>query len=108
MINAIESKILTGPFKGEDILIPCIPMILTDMLFEFKRMQFPICLAFAMTINKSQDQILTTSGIDLNTDCFSHGQLYVACSGVGKPSDLFVYTKNGAARNIMYPQVLNE
>ena len=90
MTNTIEATILTGHFKGEDVLIPRIPMIPTDMPFEFKKLQIPICLAFAMTINKSQCQILTTCGIDLNTDCFSHGQIYVACSSVGKPSDLFV------------------
>ncbi|GBP58755.1 Putative fatty acyl-CoA reductase CG5065 [Eumeta japonica] len=43
---------------GEEVLIPRIPMIPTDMPFEFERLQFPICLAFAMTINKSQGQSL--------------------------------------------------
>jgi ATP-dependent DNA helicase PIF1 len=33
-----------------------IPMIPTDVLFEFKRLQFPVRLAFAMTINKAQGQ----------------------------------------------------
>ena len=37
----------------------------------------------AITINKAQGQSLEKCGIDLNTDCFSHGQLYVACSRVG-------------------------
>jgi ATP-dependent DNA helicase PIF1 len=46
MMNNIEAKILNGKFKGEDVLLPRIPMILTDMSFEFKR--------FAMTINKAQ------------------------------------------------------
>ena len=53
MSNAIEATTLTGPLKGEDVFIPRIPMIPTDMPFEFKRLQFPIPLAFAMTINKS-------------------------------------------------------
>ncbi|KAL4127532.1 hypothetical protein QTP88_011707 [Uroleucon formosanum] len=52
---------------------------------------FPVRLAFAMTINKSQEQSLSVCGINLENPCFSHGQLYVACSCVGKPSDLFVY-----------------
>ena len=54
MTNIIEAKILTGPFKSEDIHIPRIPMIPKDMPFQFKRLQFPIRLAFAITINKAQ------------------------------------------------------
>ncbi|XP_069175925.1 uncharacterized protein [Procambarus clarkii] len=72
--NVIETTILTGPLKGEDVLIPRIPMIPTDMPFQFKRLQFPIRLAFAKTINKAQGQSLELCGLDLYTDCFSHGQ----------------------------------
>jgi ATP-dependent DNA helicase PIF1 len=53
-------------------------MIPTDMPFEFKRIQFPICRAFAMTINKSQGQSLSVCGLNLENKCFSHGQLYYA------------------------------
>jgi ATP-dependent DNA helicase PIF1 len=53
MNNIIEAKILNGKFKREDVLLPRIP-IPTDMPFEFKRLQFPVRLAFAMTINKAQ------------------------------------------------------
>ncbi|XP_049826254.1 uncharacterized protein LOC126266393 [Aethina tumida] len=89
--NVIEATILKGKYKGEDVLIPSIPMIPTVVPFEFKRLQFPVRLAFAMTINKSQGQSLSVCGINLENPCFSHGQLYVACSRIGKPSDLFVY-----------------
>ncbi|KAJ8874130.1 hypothetical protein PR048_024972 [Dryococelus australis] len=89
--NVIEATILKGKYKGEDVLIPRVPMIPTDLPFEFKRLQFPVRLAFAMTINKSQGQSFSVCGINLENPCFTHGQLYVACSRVGKPSDLFVY-----------------
>ena len=46
----------------------------------------------AITINKARGQSLESWGIDLNTDYFSHGQLYVACSRVGKPDNLFICT----------------
>jgi ATP-dependent DNA helicase PIF1 len=49
----IEATILNVKFKGEYVLLPRIPMILTDMSFEFKRLQYPVQLAFAMTINKA-------------------------------------------------------
>jgi ATP-dependent DNA helicase PIF1 len=55
MNNIIEATILNGKFKGEDVLLPRIPMIPTDMSFEFNRLQFPVRLAFAMTINKAQE-----------------------------------------------------
>jgi hypothetical protein len=35
MNNIIEAKISNGKFKGEDVLFPRIPMIPTDMPFEF-------------------------------------------------------------------------
>ena len=106
MSNIIEATILNGKFKGEDVLLPRIPMIPTDMPFEFKRLQFPVRLAFAMTINKAQGQSLQVCGLDLENPCFSHGQLYVASSRVGKPSDLFVYAPGGKTKNIVYPQAL--
>lgn len=104
--NLIEATIITGKYKGEDVLLPRIPMIPTDMSFEFKRLQFPVRLAFAMTINKAQGQSLQVCGINLTNPCFSHGQLYVACSRVGKPSDLFVYASDGKTKNIVYPKAL--
>jgi ATP-dependent DNA helicase PIF1 len=54
MNNIIEATILNGKFKREDVLLPRIPMIPTDMPSEFKHLQFPVRLAFAMTINKAQ------------------------------------------------------
>lgn len=35
--NIIEATNITGNYKGNDILIPCIPMIPTDMPSSFKR-----------------------------------------------------------------------
>jgi ATP-dependent DNA helicase PIF1 len=52
--NIIEATILNVKFKGEDVLLPRIPMIPKNMLFEFKRLQFPVRFAFAMTIKKAQ------------------------------------------------------
>ena len=100
MKNVIEARILNGKFRGENILIPRIPIIPTDVPIQFKRIQFPIRLAFAMTVNKSQGQTMSVCGLDLRTPSFSHGQLYVACSRVGKPSSLFVLAKDGLTKNI--------
>eukprot|EP00965_Chrysotila_dentata_P221666 6192495-Pleurochrysis_carterae.AAC.1 len=45
-------------------------------------LQFPISVAFAMTINKSQGQTLDRAGVYLANNCFTHDQLYVAASRV--------------------------
>ena len=62
MNNVIKATILNGKYKGEDVLIPQVPLIPNDMPFEFKRLQFPVRLAFAMLINKSQGQSLSVCG----------------------------------------------
>src|SRR5260221_337200 len=52
----------------------------TEFHFTLRWRQFPIALAFAMTVNKSQGQTVDHVGIDLRVPSFSHRQLYVECS----------------------------
>ena len=105
--NIIEATILTGCSKGDDVFIPRIPLIPTDLPFNFKRLQFPVRLAFAMSINKAQGQSMKVAGINLDNPCFSHGQLYVACSRVGNPKNLFILAPGGKTKNIVYPKALH-
>ncbi len=44
--NVLEATIMTGAHHGADVLIPRIPIM-------WKRVQFPVKLAFAMSVNKS-------------------------------------------------------
>ena len=88
--NVVEATIFTGCGSGETVFIPRIPLIPSDYHFQFKRLQFPIKVCFAMTINKAQGQSLKMAGVDLREDCFSHGQLYVACSRVSTPDSLVI------------------
>uniref|UniRef100_UPI00358DFA46 ATP-dependent DNA helicase PIF6-like n=1 Tax=Myxine glutinosa TaxID=7769 RepID=UPI00358DFA46 len=106
MPHVLEATIMNGCAKGEDVFIPRIPIIPTDMPFQFKRLQFPVRLSFAMTINKSQGQSLKVAGVELTSPCFSHGQLYVACSRVGASTHLFIRAPNGRTRNVVYPRAL--
>jgi len=105
--NIIEGIILTGCGKGEHIYISRIPLKLTDTPFEFERLQFLVRLAFSFTINKSQGKSLKTTGVYLETPCFSHGQLYVACSRGGDPKNLYIYCKNKKTKSVVYQQALN-
>ena len=60
--------------------------------FEILRRQFPLRLAYAMTINKSQGQTLQRVSLDLREPCFSHGQAYVAFGRVRTRKDILVLT----------------
>ena len=104
MPNVIEATVLTGVACNDIIFIPRIPLIPanTYVLFQFKRLQFPVRLAFAMTINKAQGPSLTVAGVDLTEPCFSHGQLYVVLLRVGSPSGLSVYTPDCRTKNVVY------
>lgn len=105
-VNFIEATIIGGKFNNENVLIPKIPMISNDLNFEFKRLQLPVKLAFAITINKAQGQSLKEVGINLEKQCFSHGQFYVACTRVGDPNNLHIYCKENQIKNVVYPIVL--
>ncbi|CAG8769860.1 11509_t:CDS:1, partial [Ambispora leptoticha] len=54
--HLIEAHILTGDYAGNSTFIPCISLIssASELPFKLKQRQFPIQLAFAITINKSQ------------------------------------------------------
>ena len=92
--NLIEDKILTGQYKGEEVMFPKIPMIPSEYPFNFRRHQFPIQLCFSMTINKSKGHSFKVVGLDLETECFSYGQLYVGCSISHKENKLYILAKD--------------
>ncbi|KAL1316198.1 hypothetical protein AAHE18_15G048800 [Arachis hypogaea] len=78
---------------------------------RFTRRQFPVALCFAMTINKSQGQTLSTVGVYLPRPVFTHGQLYVALSRVSIHSGLKILSvgSNGKVSdhtiNVVYRKV---
>ena len=67
MINVIKKQNFDWAFQRWRC-----PMIPTDISFQFKRLQFPIRLAFAITINKAQGQSLELCGLYLHTDFAFH------------------------------------
>ena len=104
--NIIEATISQGHYAGETVYIPRIPLIPSDTTVPFKRLQFPLKLAFAMTINKSQGQTIKVVGLSLLTRCFSHGQFYVACSRVSSPRNLYILSETQKTANVVYTEIL--
>ena len=106
--NLVEATISCGPFKGEAVSLPRIPLIPSDseLPFQFRRLQFPVKPCFAMTINKSQVQSFKAIGVDLLSPCFSHGMLYVAASWLGSSTVLNIFAPNNSTRNVFYPETL--
>ena len=88
--HLLECVIAGGEFNNRKVLIPRISFKPKEreFTFEWSRRQFPVRVCFAMTINKSQGQTLQNVGVWLNDSCFAHGQLYVAISRVGSPSNI--------------------
>lgn len=64
--------------------------------------QYPIKLAFALSIHKSQGLTFDELTIDLNKACFMPGQLYVALSRVRTPNGLRIITNRGRNANNLH------
>ncbi|KYN05845.1 ATP-dependent DNA helicase PIF1 [Cyphomyrmex costatus] len=110
--HLLKCKILTGDKIGEIVFLNRITLYCENIYpFTFTRRQFPIKLAFAITINKSQGQTYDRVGIDLRKDVFNHGQLYVAFSRVRTWQALKIYLgnqrENRFVKNYVYKEILD-
>ena len=92
LIRLIEAEVLTGDRAGHVTFIPQIPLISANagLPYCICRKQFPIRVAYAMTINKSQGQMLPKVGIHIMKDVFLHGQLYIAFFHAMAPKNVSV------------------
>ena len=95
--HVIDAEVSSGPSAGTRVFLPRFALIAGDskLPFKLKRRQFPVRLAYAMTINKSQGQTMAKVGLYLPHPAFSHGQLYVALSRVGCSNAIKVFVVDG-------------
>jgi hypothetical protein len=97
--------------SGQEVLVPRIPRKSTDknLPFQLRRLQFPVALAFAMTIDNALGQTFSAVGIDLRYPCFLRGQLYIALSRGRSPAGIkcIVGTNAGESKtkNVVRRQV---
>ena len=109
--HCLDVRLSGGQFDGQCRLIyRCSLSTSEDLAFHLTRTQFPVKLAFAMTINKSQGQSLDHVGIDLRRQVFTHGQLYVALSRTTDVNRLSILLSpenfEEKIKNEVYPEVL--
>jgi hypothetical protein len=83
--------------------------------FSITRRQFPLRLAYSLTINRSQGQTLDRVVVDLTTHCFMHGHLNVALSRIRNANNIAVYIKASdydeyndvvITTNVVYPEII--
>ena len=99
------------------MFIPHIKLYANDssqMPFRLICMQFPIKPAFAMTVNKAQEQTLEQMSLFLPKPVFAYGMLYVALSCVSCEDGVNIMVKHPqpvgregtCTRNIVYEEIL--
>ena len=116
--NVIDAEVLLGTHQSKRVLIPRVVLAPSDvdLPFVLRRRQFPVRLAWAMTINKAQGQTFEKVGIHLEEPVFTHGQLYVAFSRARSFADVRVeviptsrqgrHEETWTTDNLVYHEVL--
>jgi len=116
----ITAKCLTKQNENEILLIPRVPTYTKDDEFPFimKRLQFPVKVAFAITVNRAQGQSFAKCGILLPHSIWTHGQLYVALSRCSIKENIYIYADQTEfqhlhlppgyyTRNVVYTELFN-
>ena len=109
----LRCHVLGGDNAGKVVFIPRMTLepSAESLPIELSCHQFPVHLAFAMTINKAQGQSIKYVGIDLHVPVFSHSQLYVALShGTSSDRIKVVFPElsdTTSTTNVVYTEVLS-
>jgi hypothetical protein len=95
----IRAEVLTESSDTDDKRVVFIPRYRFKFRmkygsFEMLRTQFPLRLAYAMTINKAQGQTLENVLFDCRSEPFSHGHTYVAMSRVRNVNNIKLFVSD--------------
>lgn len=83
--------------------------------YELTRTQFPLRLAYAVSVNKSQGQEYDQVLFDVTEQPFAHGQSYVALSRIRRFDTIKIYigddslsvaTREPVVTNVVYPKLI--
>ena len=100
------------------IMIPKIPIHTKqdDSPFILKRIQWPVRIAYIMSMNKYQGRNFTKCSVLLTNSVFTNGQLYFGLLRCGEPNSLSIYVNRNEyshppndkfyTRNVVYPEFL--
>ena len=83
---------------------PAKRMIEEEVISSFT--QFPVRLAWAITIHKSQGQTYNAVAIDMSRGAFAHGQTYVALSRSTSLEGLYLTRKIKPQDIIIDPEII--
>ena len=92
--------------KNIILLLPRIPMNhkSKDFPCTISRLQFPIKIAYCLTINRAQRQLASKCGILLPKDVWTHGQIYVAFSRCGNSNNIYVWAEQSYFETYKLPK----
>ena len=84
--------------------------------YKILRHQFPLKLAYALTMNRSQGQEFEKLLVDLIIPPFTHGHLYVALSRIRKSENIKIFCTNHQilddniviTNNVVYDEILKK
>ena len=88
--------------------------------WNVSQLQFPIKIAYCLTINRAQGQSASKCGILLPKDVSTHGQIYVAFSRCGNPNNIYVWAEQSQfetynlskqktyVKNVVYDEVIKD
>jgi hypothetical protein len=115
MNNITEGTILNEKFKGKGALLPRIPMIPTDIVLEFKLCSFLCDSLLQWPSTKHKDNRYRSVWTEFEksmlltwTTLYIYLYTYMACSRIGKPSNLYVHAPEGRTKNIVCPNGLQQ
>lgn len=104
----VETAVAWNCFKCLDVFILKIHLIPTDITSDISSRYFnffPMHLNFLVSINKSQCQRMKVAEHQLEEPCYSHGQLYVGCSRVGRAKRFYLTVTGVISKRIVYREV---